>query len=509
MQSVSFKNNWKPFLGDTFTIFNTAIHRLSFNESVDWVLRKAINVDEVNTHKTTCYFVNADCLNRAYADNSYRKILNKANRVFADGSGVRLACKIKQLPLPENINGTDMFPALCHVASKQYPKALKIYLLGGKSDVAKTMREKMTYQFPMVGFVGHHDGYFEKNDIDKIINEINQSDANLLLVGMGAPYQEKWINQHRQQLDVAVCMGVGGLFDYYSGNIPRAPLWMRNIGCEWMWRLLQEPIRLFKRYIFGNTLFVLRVFTENNKDKKVGQFMLNPIFVTKPSFKNDCIKPFKTIYNLLSIQYRQAEKHIQRIAKRSIDIVGASCGLILFSPVLLITMALIYLESPGSIFFSQQRVGKNGKLFKLWKFRSMYCDAEERFAALTGKNEMQGGVLFKIKQDPRITNIGKFIRKFSIDELPQLWNVLNGSMSLVGPRPALPEEVAQYEQKCRQRLLVKPGITCIWQVSGRSDIPFEQQVELDHLYISKRSLLTDIKLLLATVPAVITARGAY
>jgi len=139
----------------------------------------------------------------------------------------------------------------------------------------------------------------------------------------------------------------------------------------------------------------------------------------------------------------------------------------------------------------------------------MYIDAEKRLEALANNNEMAGGVLFKMKRDPRVTWVGKFLRKYSIDELPQLWNVLQGDMSLVGPRPALPTEVEQYDSKHRLRLNIKPGITCIWQVTGRSDIPFEQQVELDRQYSCQQSIITDIRLLFATIPAVLTARGAY
>jgi lipopolysaccharide/colanic/teichoic acid biosynthesis glycosyltransferase len=139
----------------------------------------------------------------------------------------------------------------------------------------------------------------------------------------------------------------------------------------------------------------------------------------------------------------------------------------------------------------------------------MFQDAEQRLAALKEQNEMAGGVIFKMREDPRITRVGKFIRRASIDELPQLWNVFRGDMSLVGPRPPLPSEVAEYDLQDRRRLHVKPGITCIWQVSGRSDIPFEQQVELDVDYIYTQSLATDIKLLLQTVPAVVLGRGAY
>ena len=197
------------------------------------------------------------------------------------------------------------------------------------------------------------------------------------------------------------------------------------------------------------------------------------------------------------------------LVKRLIDIVAAILLLILLSPLFVIIMILIYQSSPGPVFYKQTRVGRWGKLFTMWKFRSMYPDADTRLKEMMAQNEMTGGVIFKMKNDPRIIPVGRFIRKASIDELPQLWNVLKGDMSLVGPRPALPSEVNQYSLQDRQRLEVIPGITCIWQVSGRSDIPFPQQVQLDVQYIQSQSVWLDIKLLLKTIPAVLLSRGAY
>lgn len=197
------------------------------------------------------------------------------------------------------------------------------------------------------------------------------------------------------------------------------------------------------------------------------------------------------------------------VLKRLLDILGAGLGLVALSPLFLGVALIIRRDSPGPVFFRQTRVGRYGRYFPMWKFRSMYIDAEARKQALLAQNEMSGGVLFKMKDDPRITPVGRFIRKASIDELPQLWNVLVGDMSLVGPRPALPSEVDQYSLAERRRLEVIPGITCIWQVSGRSDIPFDQQVHLDVEYIESQSIWLDIKLLLLTVPAVLLGRGAY
>lgn len=195
--------------------------------------------------------------------------------------------------------------------------------------------------------------------------------------------------------------------------------------------------------------------------------------------------------------------------KRLIDGILAILGLLFLAPFLAILAVLIKLESPGPVLFAQVRIGLCGSKFRCWKFRSMYIDAEERKRSLMTENEMQGGTTFKIKDDPRITRVGRFIRKASIDELPQLWNVLVGQMSLVGPRPPVPQEVEKYSAYDKQRLIVKPGITCIWQVSGRSDIPFKDQVRLDVEYIRKRSLWMDLLLLLRTIPAVLLARGAY
>ena len=195
------------------------------------------------------------------------------------------------------------------------------------------------------------------------------------------------------------------------------------------------------------------------------------------------------------------------LVKRVIDVVGSAASLFALSPVLIGTVLAIKLTSPGPIFFPQRRSGLHGRVFTMYKFRSMYRDAEARKHELATMNEVDGPV-FKIRRDPRITPVGRWIRKFSIDELPQLWNVLRGDMSLVGPRPPLPKEVEQYERWQRRRLSMKPGITCLWQVSGRNHIGFEEWIRLDLAYIDNWSLTLDLKILVRTVPAVVLARGA-
>ena len=193
------------------------------------------------------------------------------------------------------------------------------------------------------------------------------------------------------------------------------------------------------------------------------------------------------------------ESILYSVTKRLIDIVGSLCGIILLSPLFLIVAILIKLEDPkGKVFFAQERNGRYPKTFKMYKFRSMVHNAEDLLKDLMDRNE-QTGPVFKINDDPRITKVGKVIRKTSIDELPQLFNVLKGDMSLVGPRPPIPHEVDQYNSYQMQRLAVKPGLTCIWQVSGRNNIGFDEWVEMDIEYIKTRNLWLDIKLIFKTV----------
>lgn len=194
--------------------------------------------------------------------------------------------------------------------------------------------------------------------------------------------------------------------------------------------------------------------------------------------------------------------------KRLIDIVVSTIALVLLLPVMAMVSLAIVTTSRGPVFFVQDRVGRNGRIFSFRKFRSMRAGAEDEKSQLWDLNE-QDGPIFKIRQDPRVTRVGRFLRRYSLDELPQLIHVLTGQMSLVGPRPQLPEEVAGYPSAARRRLVAKPGVTCIWQVSGRSDLDFETWINLDLDYIDRWSLWLDLKLLAKTIPAVFSGKGAY
>lgn len=223
-----------------------------------------------------------------------------------------------------------------------------------------------------------------------------------------------------------------------------------------------------------------------------------------------------------SVGTQQAHHALDRIAgampksKRALDLVGATVATVLLSPLLVVVAACIKLTDGGPVLFWQRRVGIHGREFWFPKYRSMMVNADRLIRMLTTRNqhaaagsEKKKDVTFKMKDDPRITWIGKLIRKLSIDEMPQLWCVLKGDMSLVGPRPPLPAEVARYSPRDRRRLEVTPGLTCIWQVSGRGDVPFPEQVAMDIEYIETRSFWFDLKLIARTIPAVLRGKGAY
>lgn len=202
------------------------------------------------------FFVNPDCLNKTFADSSYRTILQNADYVFPDGIGLTIACKILRNPLRENVNGTDMLPFLCAMAAEN---GHSLFLLGGKPGVAETMALNLRGKY-QVEIAGTQHGFFDRaTENDSVIQAINASGADIVLVAFGAPLQEKWISENGSKLRASVAMGVGGLFDFYSENTRRAPRWLREIGLEWVYRIMQEPGRMWKRYVVGNPLFLLRV----------------------------------------------------------------------------------------------------------------------------------------------------------------------------------------------------------------------------------------------------------
>ena len=413
-------------------------------------------------HMRVC-FVNAHCSNISGSNPDYRKALRSADALLPDGSGIGMAFRMNGSVMLENLNGTDFVPHLCRMISEE---GYSVFLLGGKPGVAEAAAAGLLRIIPELRIAGTHHGYLHnESDNSAVISLIRNSGASLLLVAMGVPLQDIWLRDNAERIGVPVVMGVGGLFDFLAERVSRAPYFLRRAGLEWTWRFIQEPGRMWRRYLLGNPLFIFRAAMD----------ALNR----------------------------------SRSLKRTMDIFG---GLFLLAgaavPIMLAALA-VKLTSPGPAILKQIRIGENGKPFTMYKLRSMYTGAGALKESVMSGNQHGNDILFKMKRDPRITPVGSFLRRTSLDELPQLWNVVNGTMSLVGPRPNLPREVAMYEPHHHLRLNGKPGITCLWQVSGRANLPFPEQYRLDMEYLNRRSFIMDLRILLHTPLAVLRAHGAY
>ena len=417
--------------------------------------------------KQTVAFLNAHCINVAAVDPIYRWALSKATTLLPDGSGMQLAAKLEQSSFTENLNGTDLFPAIISAAAE---RKMKVFFFGSRTGVAEKAAAAAVALNSNLEIAGTRDGFFSARDESQIIDNINASRADVLLVGLGVPLQDIWIARNRHRLNAKIVFGVGAQFDFWSGTISRAPTFLRRVGMEWIWRLAIEPRRMFSRYVVGNPVFIGRSFLS--------------------TFKNR----FPSIFD--------------SFAKRSLDLILSGGALVGLMPLIGLIALAIRLETKGPIFFTQQRVGQHGKMFKIYKFRSMYLDAEARRQAVLHLSERKG-VCFKSKNDPRITKVGKILRRLSLDELPQILNVWKGDMAIVGPRPALPQEVAAYPKIALGRLESKPGLTGLWQVSGRAEVDFDRMINMDLAYGRTRNIFSDIAMIALTFRALITGRGAY
>jgi N-acetylglucosaminyldiphosphoundecaprenol N-acetyl-beta-D-mannosaminyltransferase len=235
-------------------LFGIPIVNTTMDEAVQWIIDRA-GRDE----RGSLAFVNPDCLNIAWSHGGYREFLRAAERVLPDGIGIHLGCRMLGQGLRANVNGTDLFPRLCESAARE---GLAVYLLGARPGIARAAADAMVQRYPELVVAGARDGYFQSDEEPGVVDAINASGARILLVAFGAPRQELWIAHWRDRLEVPVAMGVGGLFDFYSGRIARAPVWMREIGLEWVYRLMQEPGRMWRRYVIGNPLFLYRVWQQ-------------------------------------------------------------------------------------------------------------------------------------------------------------------------------------------------------------------------------------------------------
>ena len=409
-------------------------------------------------------FMNAHCANVARRDTAYHDALATAEMVLPDGIGVELAGKMQGRRFVANLNGTDFTPALLRQAAA---RGLTVFLLGGQPGVADGAADALCLKIPGLRVVGTRDGFGGMADERAAISAINAARPDILLVAMGVPKQDLWLARNAHRLDARITLGVGALFDFLSGRVARAPRAVRKIKCEWIWRLAMEPRRMAGRYIVGNATFLAH-----------------------------------------AAKAAAGKADRDAVLRRMLDLGFAGSALVMLAPLLLVLGLAIKLDSRGPVLFRQTRVGKDGVPFTMFKFRSMQIDAELRRAALLAQSD-RAGVCFKSRKDPRVTRVGRLLRRFSIDELPQILNVLRGEMSIVGPRPALPEEVAAYPARALGRLAVRPGLTGVWQVSGRAEIGFDKMIDMDLAYARSRTVLLDLLLITMTFRAVLGGRGAY
>ncbi|GAA6176460.1 WecB/TagA/CpsF family glycosyltransferase [Sulfitobacter pacificus] len=409
-------------------------------------------------------FMNAHCFNVMARNRQYAAAVNSSDFLLPDGIGVALAAKMTCHNLTANLNGTDFIPALLKEAAKM---GKSVYLFGGTPGTAIKAADNLIHEIPGLQIAGKRDGFAQAQNDAEIIADINASGADIVLVALGVPMQELWLQRNAPYIDAELTMGVGAALDFFAGNVTRAPAWVRKAKCEWVWRLAQEPRRLAKRYLQGNFSFLAR-----------------------------------------AAKHTAGTLTAASVANRILDITVSTAALVLLSPIFALTALAIKIESKGPAIFTQTRVGKNGRPFTMIKFRSMVTNAEALRDDVLAQSDREG-ICFKSKSDPRITRVGRFIRRTSIDELPQILNVLRGQMSIVGPRPALPSEVDVYPKHAFGRLTVKPGITGVWQVSGRADVGFDQMIEMDLAYASSRTILLDLILIGMTFRAVLSGRGAH
>ena len=414
--------------------------------------------------RKTVAFLNAHCANVMARDTSYADALRQADMILPDGIGVDLAARMTGQRLTANLNGTDFVPALLRTARQ---RGLSVFLFGGTPGTAERAADRLCRDLPGLRVVGTRDGFSGAADEAAAIDAINASGADILIVAMGVPRQDVWLARNAERLAPRIRLGVGALLDFLAGNVRRAPVAIRRARCEWVWRLAIEPRRLAGRYLVGNATFLARA-------------ALHALGSVEPI----------------------------AMRKRLLDLTLAGLAAVALSPLLLLVVLAIRLDSPGSALYRQTRVGKDGVPFSVLKFRSMHTDAEERRAALLAQSD-RAGICFKSRNDPRVTRVGRFLRRSSLDELPQIFNVLRGEMSLVGPRPALPQEVAAYPAQALGRLKVKPGITGLWQISGRADISFDKMIDMDLAYGASRSTLLDLMIIFLTFRTVLSGRGAY
>jgi len=444
----------------------------------------------------TLVFADSLSLLRVQADSLAMEMLKHADLVIPRGRSLRTQLRGLGRAGRGDIDTSHLYDELfMEIEHRQ----LHLCLLASNASEAQRVERALLQHYPSLTYSIHILEERYRFSTAEMAASMRERGVRVILSLLESPQQERVLSRLNRYLNDSLLIGLGsGLADSLFGLRPGQPrqlqqlkLWFRQRRHSILLRPLHWLGLLCNLLMgpFNNSEHGLPLNSSLNRSGWRTRQLRAAIFLKAMSFRG--------------------RRQLGVLFKRLLDLIGVGTGMLLLSPLLLFVALVIKLTSKGPVFYSQIRVGLNGRHFRIWKFRSMYTDADKRKAELEAQNEMAGGVLFKMKRDPRITPIGRIIRRLSIDELPQLFNVLTGEMSLVGPRPALPQEVEAYPVLARARLEVKPGLTGLWQISGRSDLPFDKQVLLDTAYVHTQSTTNDIKLIAKTIPAVISGKGAY
>lgn len=549
---------------------------------VSWVtvegLLAFIQTRVVEQRTSTILYANGDTVNQAQRNPGLREALGQADAVCADGMGVVWAARLLGEPLPERVNIGDLMSPLFRLAAA---RGYRCFFLGSPLGVAAQAAAVLAARHPGLVVVGAESGYFTPAEEPALRQRIQAARPDVLLVGMGTPQQERWIARHREALGVPIICAVGAALAYEAGSFPRAPVWMRRVGLEWLFRLGCEPQRLWRRYLLGHPQFLWHLastllsrrwhppvvlvgagaladqaYAELTAGGRRGALVewingdrchgraseavarcaarvrelaqrraFREVLIAHDSWSLheslDLLPALRDTAAGLRVLLPQTQAPGSRPAfsrlgtlpafavppeiprpayeasKRVFDAGVAGAILLCLLPLLALLWILVRLDLKGLAIFTQWRIGRGGTPFRMYKFRTMFADVAAYEAA---PNDLT---------DPRVTRLGRLLRRWSLDELPQLFNVLWGDMSLVGPRPEMAFWVEQYRPWQHLRHSVRPGLTGLWQVSGRKHLPLFQHLEYDLYYVRQRSWRLDAVILLRTLPTVISRRGAF
>ena len=492
-ESISYQPNQsiRPIAEGPLNHLGLSFSRLDSHSFISW-----IGLGLMTPGNKTLSFVDATVLNQCRDDKQAYEMLKRAELLVPRGQALQLQLSVYNADLQPSAPTQMLYDELLlELESRQ----LTTVFLAGDKKMVTALEPLLLQRYPKLkcSVQTLNDQYHFSTA--QLANQLQQSESQVVISLLESPQQERMLSRLNRLMKDQLFIGIGT-------GLPESLIELKATEST-LWRRISLALRKKRHSILLKPTqwlgYAARWFEA--KLRPQGDAAQLNLALLGSGWRSRLLRTLIAV-KASSFRMRRA---IGALLKRALDLIGVGTGLLLLSPMLIVVALLIKLSSPGPIFYSQMRVGLRGKLFRMWKFRSMYTDADKRKAELEAQNEMAGGVLFKMKRDPRITPIGRIIRRLSIDELPQLLNVLTGEMSLVGPRPALPQEVEAYPVLARARLEVKPGLTGLWQISGRSDLPFDKQVLLDTAYVHTQSTTNDIKLIAKTIPAVVSGKGAY